>query len=320
MLIDPEVSEALAALPPFPSRAGSSITDRRAAADRLRSERGLSLATEDGFTREDRRVPGRPGDSEVPVRLYRPSACDTPLPAVLFFHGGGFSLGDLDVEDSACVRLCTQVGCAVVSVDYRLAPESPYPAALHDGYAALSWLAENSSELGLDPMRIAVAGGSAGGGLAAAVALFARDHQGPPIRFQVLIYPEIDDRMDNTSSNFLDVPIFDGAAKRVSYQDYLGQLSGVTPIYAAPNRCENLAGLPPALIVTAALDPLRDEGLAYAAKLLAADVSVELHHFPDVPHGWDIFAPATSSAQRSWADRIACLRRAFGVAAPSPAM
>ena len=313
--IVPEVALALAALPPFPSEVGDDISARRDAVRRMREASGRTLADTVGFTRRDLLITGLAAEPQVRVRMYRPAADSSlgshSLPAVLYFHGGGFSLGDLDAEDGSCVRICTQVGCVVVSVDYRLAPEHPYPASVRDGYGALRWLSAEAAAAGVDRSRIAVAGGSAGGGLAAAVALMSRDEGGPPLCFQLLVYPEIDDRMENHSSGFRGVPIFDGAAKARSWAHYLGPNPGPTEIYAAPNRCDDLAGLPPAYILTAGLDPLRDEGLEYAMKLLRDGVPVEIHHFPGVPHGWDIFAPRALSSKRSWDDRLAVLRTAF---------
>lgn len=311
-VVDPEVQAALAALPPFPAETGDDIAERRRAAQALRAARNLELEPETDFSRTDRHVRGMHGQPAVTVRVYRPLGRSSPLPALLYMHGGGFSLGDLEVEDRQCVRICREVGCLVVSVDYRLAPEDPYPAAVRDCYGALEWVARDHQALGVAPDRLAVAGGSAGGGLAAAVALMARDRGGPPLCLQLLIYPEIDDRSDNESSRFDGVPIFDGKAKARSWRHYLGDSKGEVPIYAAPNRCDDLAGLPATFLVTAGLDPLRDEGAEYGAKLVHSGVAVEWHHYPDVPHGWDIFAPRSVSARRSWATRLTAMRTAFG--------
>lgn len=302
---------ALAALPPFPAETGDDIVARRQAAQALRAARNLDLEPATDFSRTDRRVGGMDGQPAVGIRLYRPLGPSSPLPALLYMHGGGFSLGDLDIEDRQCVRICREAGCLVVSVDHRLAPENPYPAAVHDCYGALEWVARDHQALGVAPDRLAVAGGSAGGGLAAAVALMARDRGGPPLCLQLLIYPEIDDRSDNESSGFDGVPIFDGKAKARSWRHYLGDTKGDVPIYAAPNRCDDLSGLPATFLVTAGLDPLRDEGVEYAGKLVCSGAAVEWHHYPGVPHGWDIFAPRSVSARRSWAARLAALRTAF---------
>jgi acetyl esterase/lipase len=307
--IDSEVKAALESLPPFPAEVTDDIHARRQAAKTSREARGLELKPETRFTRADLEVPGLEAEPPVRVRLYRPTG-SSRLPVVLYMHGGGFSLGDLDVEDGSCVRICREVGCLVVSVDYRLAPEHPYPAAVPDCYGALHWIARHHQALGAHPDRVAVAGGSAGGGLSAAVALLARDRRGPAIHCQLLIYPEIDDRSQNESSQYDGVPIFDGSAKKRSWRHYLGGLRDTVPIYAAPNRCDDLRGLPPAYILTAGLDPLRDEGLEYAARLIRDGVP-ESHHLPCVPHGWDIFAPNSVAAVRAWEERIAVLRRAL---------
>jgi acetyl esterase/lipase len=198
----------------------------------------------------------------------------------------------------------------VINVDYRLAPEHPYPAGLEDCYAALSWVAGHAEELGVDPTRIAVAGGSAGGGLSAGLALLARDRGGPALCFQYLGIPELDDRLETGSMwAFEDTPMWNRPSAVRSWEYYLGPDKADVPVYAAPARATDLAGLPPAYISVCEYDPLRDEGINYAQALLAAGVSVELHLFPGTFHGSTLVAGAEIS-KRMIAETSTVLRRA----------
>ncbi|HEY6472548.1 MAG TPA: alpha/beta hydrolase [Acidimicrobiales bacterium] len=267
---------------------------------------------------EDRLVPGWEGDPDVSVRVYRPkapAASGEPVPGILLIHGGGFVVGNVESEHVGAVLMAVDAGAVLVSVDYRLAPENPYPAGLHDCYAALSFLHAHAGELGVDTERVALVGASAGGGLAAATALFARDHGGPSICFQMLHIPELDDRLETPSMReFVDTPLWNQPLAVKSWQAYLGDLAGTdeVPAYAAPARATDLAGLPPAYVSTAENDPLRDEGLAYAQALLWAGVSVELHQFPGTFHGSALVMRAAVS-QRAAREAAVVLRRALGV-------
>ncbi|MEV7569014.1 alpha/beta hydrolase [Streptomyces tanashiensis] len=252
---------------------------------------------------EDRVVPGDPG---VRVRIYRPRGARG---AVIWLHGGGFVTGDVDTEHPWATRIAESSGAVVVSVGYRLAPEHPFPAALDDAYAVLNWTVQHAAELGVDPARIAVGGHSAGGGLAAAVALRSRDEQGPPIRFQLLNQAGLDDRMETWSArNFTDTPWFHRGKMIASWRHYLGSRSA-TP-YAAPSRAADLSGLPPAYVASAEFCPNRDEDIAYAVRLLQAGVSVELHQWPGTFHGSQAILSAEVS-QRQNAELGAVLRRAL---------
>ncbi|MEV4840750.1 alpha/beta hydrolase [Nonomuraea sp. NPDC049486] len=252
---------------------------------------------------EDHTVPADPG---VPVRLYRPHGAQG---AIIWLHGGGFVMGDVDTEHPWAARLADVSGTTVISVGYRLAPENPFPAALDDGYAVLAWASEHAAELGLDPARIAVGGHSAGAGLAAAMALRSRDQQGPPIRFQLLNQPGLDDRQQTWSArNFTDTPWMNRAKVTAAWGHYLGS-APATP-YAAPARATDLSGLPPAYIATAELDPNRDEDIEYALRLLQAGVSVELHQWSGTFHGSQAILSAEVS-QRQIAELGAALRRAL---------
>jgi acetyl esterase/lipase len=267
---------------------------------------------------DDRVVPGPPGDPDVTVRVYRPRDVAGALPAVLYLHGGAFALGSIDTEHAGALRVAREVGAVVVSVEYRLAPEHPYPAGIEDCYAGLVWLHGAADELGVDVERVAVCGSSAGGGLAAALSLLARDRGGPALCFQYLGIPEIDDRLETTSMRtFHDTPMFNRPAAEVSWRWYLADLHGSpdVPPYAAPARATDLAGLPSAYISAMEFDPLRDEGILYALKLLEAGVAVELHVFPGTFHG-SVVAEQATVTRRERAEQIVVLRRALGVDVP----
>lgn len=237
-------------------------------------------------------------------RVYRPVGVSGDVGGLLFLHGGGFCLGSVALEHATSLGLCRDLGVVVVSVDYRLAPEHPYPAGLEDCYDGLVLLASLD---GVRADRLAVHGMSAGGGLAAAVALLARDRGGPALCFQSLGVPEIDDRLETPSMLAGDdMPLWSRQQARTSWRLYLG---GQEPDqYAAPARAEDLSGLPPAYVVTCELDPLRDEGLTYAVRMLAVGVSVELHSFPGTFHGVQI-AQGTAIVERMDRELVDVLRR-----------
>jgi len=247
----------------------------------------------------------------VPLRSYRPRGATGDLPGILYLHGGGFCIGSIETEHAGAVALADAVGAVVVSVDYRLAPEHPYPAGVEDCYTGLKRLAELK---GVDPARLAVHGQSAGGGLAAATALLARDRGGPALCFQSLGIPELDDRLETPSMvAFTDTPMWSRVQAIKSWEYYLG--GKPADQYAAPARAEDLSGLPPAYVVTCELDPLRDEGLTYAMRMLAAGVSVELHSYAGAFHG-AMLVPTAAVVQRMQAELVDALNRALH---PAPA-
>lgn len=253
---------------------------------------------------EDRTVPA---DPDVAVRIYRPRQASGG--ALIWLHGGGFVMGDLETEHPWATRIAADSGVVVISVAYRLAPENPFPAALDDVYAVLNWTAEHAADLGVDAERIAVGGHSAGGGLAATVALRARDEQGPAIRFQLLNQPGLDDRQETWSQrNFTDTPWMNRDKVTASWRHYLGS-QPATP-YAAAARATDLSGLPPAYVAAAELCPNRDENLEYAQRLLQAGVSVELHQWAGTFHGSQALLSAEVS-QRQIAEISDVLRRAL---------
>jgi acetyl esterase len=250
----------------------------------LYAQMSLAREVEPVASAVDRSVPGPAG--EIPLRVYAP-AVGRALPGIVYFHGGGFVIGNLDSHDGTCRALANAAGCAVVSVDYRLAPEHRFPAAPEDCYAALRFVAERGGELGIDPQRLAVAGDSAGGNLAAATALLARERRGPDLRFQLLVYPVADHRFDTPSyRDNAEGYFLTAAMMRWFWGHYLERPEhGDDPI-ASPLRAKDLAGLPPALVITAEYDPLRDEGEAYAARLRDAGVAAELRRYDGQIHGF----------------------------------
>ncbi|MEH1056777.1 alpha/beta hydrolase [Micromonospora sp. CPCC 206171] len=257
----------------------------------------------------DTRAPGPPGAPDVPVRLYRPAVAG-PVPALLYLHWGGFVIGGVDGVHHTCVRIADQVGALVVSVDYRLAPEHPFPAALDDCHAVLEWVAKEATELGVDADRIGVGGESAGGGLAAALCLAVRDSGGPALRHQCLLFPALDDRLDTVSARaFTDTPMWDRANALVSWGHYLRGRAGAAdvPALAAPARATDLAGLPPAFVVACEFDPLRDEAIDYAHRLIQAGVRTELRYYPGTFHASIAVAEAAVS-RRILADQVTALR------------
>jgi acetyl esterase len=237
------------------------------------------------------------GASPVRVRLYVPRNKVKPAAAVIYFHGGAFALGDLEIEHPRCLEMAKETKAVVMAVDYRLAPEYPFPAAITDCYAVYLWAIAEADDLGIDVSRIAVAGSSAGGALAAAVALMSRDRGVRVPAFQLLLYPVTDDRMITPSMiQFVDIQGWNRRNSEYMWTYYLGESIGedVSP-YAAPARARDLRGLPPAYVMTVEYDALRDEGINYAQGLLQAGVPLELHHYPETFHGFDTIAASEVS-------------------------
>ncbi len=230
------------------------------------------------------RLPGPAGD--LPVRVYRPAG-EPPFPVLMYFYGGGWTLGNLDTADGICRQLCAATSCLVVSVGYRVAPEHRFPAAPHDCYAATRWVADHGRGIGADPARMAVAGDSAGGNLAAAVTLLARDRGGPGLTCQLLVYPNTDYRADTASMRQnTDRCFFNRESVAWYWRNYLTRPEDGDDPLASPLRAPDLAGLPPALVITAEYDPLRDEAEQYAERLRAAGVPVTLTRYPGMVHGF----------------------------------
>jgi acetyl esterase len=245
--------------------------------------------------------------SGVLVRIYNGAA--TPSPAVIYCHAGAFVLGNLDTDHRQCVEMARRGRCSVVSVGYRLAPEHPYPSALDDAMTVLNWVSDNADGLGVDASRIAVAGSSAGGALAACLAQRSADGSLPTVVFQMLHQPVLDDRVTGSKTEFAATPAFDGCAAEQMWRHYLGS----TPPSAdsVPARRDELIGVAPAFISCSEIDPLRDEALDYATRLLRAGVATELHVFAGTCHGFDSLLPDWEVAEHLFTLQGWALRRAF---------
>ncbi len=241
--------------------------------------------------------------NEVPIRIYRPSL-DADLPCLLYFHGGGWVIGDLDTHDSPCRLLAKKTGCVVISVDYRLAPENPFPASLDDCYTATRWVFDHASELKVDPARIAVGGDSAGGNLAACVCHKAKNEDGPQIIHQLLVYPVTDTAMDTQSYiDNADGYMLTRDSMIWFWNHYVGDKSAADPL-ASPSRSSDFSNLPSATVLTAEFDPLRDEGEAYAEKLKDAGVATFVKRYDGLIHGFISMTDAIESAREA-VDQIA---------------
>lgn len=270
-----------------------SLNQRRAESARHVSTVGVEIESRDAHT--------------VPVRIYRGGP--PPSPAVIYCHAGAFVLGNLDTDHLQCVEFARRGACTVISVGYRLAPEDPYPAAVDDALTVLDWTVDRATELGIDAGRIAVAGSSAGAALAAGMAQRAAAGSAPPVVFQLLHQPVLDDRPTPSKGEFVATPGFDGPATESMWQHYLS----ATPVPgdAVPARAAELSGVPGALITCSELDPLRDEALDYAVRLMRAQVATELHVFPGTVHGFDSLLPDWEVSRRLFDMQGAALRAAL---------
>ncbi|MBN2041443.1 MAG: alpha/beta hydrolase [Spirochaetes bacterium] len=310
--IDPELSPSLDMMPPD----GIDFTDlqaMRAASEKMFGEMAAMMPPVPGVKIKDRMVPGPENSPEVGVRIYSPENSSGKMPALLWIHGGGYIAGSLTFDDYPMKQLCASIGCIIVSVNYRLAPENPFPAATEDCYASLKWMAASCEELQIDKSRIAIGGGSAGGGLAAGLAILVRDRGEINIIFQLLIYPMLDNRnVTHSSHTITDPRTWDRSKNLFAWEAYLGKDAdpeNVSP-YAAASREKNLSGLPPAYIAVGELDLFLDENIEYAQKLLQAGVSTELHVYPGATHGFDGMATASVS-MRFIQERNNALKKAF---------
>lgn len=258
----------------------------------------------------DTSVPGPAGD--IPVRVYRPST-GGPLPLLVYFFGGGWTLGSIDTSDGICRSLANSAGCLVVTAGYRLAPEHRFPAAVDDCYAATAWIASHATDFGADPARIAVGGDSAGGNLAAAVALLARDRGGPRLAGQLLVYPNTDYLSDTESMRDNGDPwLFNHHSVAWYWQHYLGTPDDGRNPLASPLRADDLGGLPPALVVTAEYDPLRDQGEEYGHRLADAGVPAVVSRYPGTVHGFFAMAGTVDAGRAAIAEAAGALRGWFG--------
>lgn len=275
---------------------------------------GLPAPVVSGVSSEDRLAPGPHGAPDVPVRIYRPEGLAGVQPALLWIHGGGFVLGSLEGDDAAARQLARAAECVVVSVEYRLAPEHPFPAPVEDCYAALKWLSGEARQLGVDPAHVAIGGASAGGGLTAGLALLVRDRGEVEVCFQLPIYPMIDDRNRTPSSHAITDPrVWNRQSNHLGWRAYLGGEpggDGVSP-YAAASRAADLAGLPPAYIPVGDLDLFLDENIEYAQRLMRAGVPTELHVYRGAYHGFFLLAPEAEVSRRCTGGYETALRQAL---------
>ena len=286
--------------PPFEYSAASSLSELRVALPGLGSTAAVERTEHRGLL-----------EPEVPLRIHRPREVDGPLPGVISIHGGGYVLGSYDMDDLRFESWCPDAGVIGISVDYRLAPECPYPGPLEDCYRGFRWAHDNAQELGLDRSRMGVYGVSAGGGLAAALALLLRDRGEMPLAFQLLEAPMLDDRQQTPSSNLDGLAVFSKQSNEFCWRAYLGEGYGGldVPYYAAPARVTNLSGLPPSFISVGAVDGFRDESIDYGLRLNQAGVATELHVYPGAPHGFQMFVDSrvARQAQRdsdNWLARV----------------
>lgn len=261
----------------------------------------------------EHRVPRQDAPQPLRLRVYRPKASDRrPLPCMVYTHGGGFVLGDLEMEHARCQNMAAEIGCVVVAVDFRLAPEHPFPAALNDTYRALHWVFEQADDLQVRRDRIAVGGCSTGATLAAAVALLARDRAGPPVCFQFLLYPALDDRLNTHSMHaYRDIPGGDRRGAALMWGYYLTGWQGEVPYLAAPARALDLAGLPPAYLMVNDIDVCRDEELDYGFRLLRAGVPTEIHCYSGTFHAFEIMVRSADISLRALEQQTAVLKRAL---------
>jgi len=279
------------------------------------TRRGVpKLPTADDVTVEDVTVPGAEGAPAFRVRLYRPTDGVGPVPALVWFHGGGYMIGSPEQDQRNLIAMVRELGIAVAAVQYRLAPQHPFPAPADDGYAGLRWLHDQAETLGIRPDRIAIGGASAGGGLAAGVALMAHDRAEVPVAFQLLIYPMLDDRtVLRTDIDTSRLRMWSTRGNAFGWTSYLGSQPGgpgVSP-YAAPSRSLDLSGLPPAWVGVGTFDLFHDEDVAYAERLSAAGVPCQLHVVPGAYHGFDGVSPKAAVVKQFHQSYVDAMRPAL---------
>lgn len=266
----------------------------------------------DDVLTEDITIPGVAGAPDIPLRIFRPADRKTNH-VLLWMHGGGFFAGHHEDEGIVAIEWVRAMGCTIVSVGYRMTPEHQHPAAVNDCHATLRWVASGDPKLGFKPEKIAIGGISAGGCLAAATALKARDEGGPQPCFQLLLIPALDDRNETPSHlEFMDTRSWNRISGVAAWKMYLGnEVDDATLPYAAPARASSLHGLPPAYLEVAEADPLRDEAIAYASRLMQSGVTTELHVYPGAYHGSTFFQPQAAVSQRARNDATRALQKAF---------
>ncbi|WP_214105419.1 alpha/beta hydrolase fold domain-containing protein [Acrocarpospora catenulata] len=308
---DPELAAALSAMAGFipPSLTLEMLPALRETPISLPE---VDLSRDGAVELRELTVPGPAGEPDISLLVLRPAGEPGPVPALYHIHGGGMIMGDARMIPAELVDMIVELKLAIVSVEYRLAPDHPHPAPVEDSYAGLVWTAKHADEIGVDPGRILVAGASAGGGLAAAVALLARDRSGPALIGQMLICPMLDDRNDTVSSHQMaGLGVWDRTSNDTGWTALLGDQRGgpgVSP-YAAPARAADLSGLPPAFVDVGSAETFRDEDVAYATGIWQAGGVAELHVWPGGFHGFDMMAPHAAISQAAKAARLDWLRR-----------
>lgn len=312
--VDPEVAAVLDTIPALDLADIPLARAQRAELARASIDAAASVP---GVSTRVHRVPGLTGRPEVEVRVHRPVGGPDTAAVVLWIHGGGHVMGSADQDDPFLREMVSVQRCTAVAVEWRHAPQWPYPAAIEDCYAVLRWLHDHGPAQGLNPDQIVVAGASSGGGLAAGLALLTRDRGEVALAAQVLIYPMLDDRSITASSRYVtDERIWNHRSNDLAWRAYLGSLSGsAVPSYAAPARAEDLSGLPWTWLATGELDLFVDEDVDYANRLRDAGVSTELVVYRGAVHGFDVFAPEAAVSRRFRADRTVALGQALALQA-----
>jgi acetyl esterase/lipase len=297
-----EPLEGLLAVMPGGFNSIPDIVQRREVVSSLLVEPEL----DERLSAEDREIPGPAGAQKI--RIYKPKSASKKAPGLVYIHGGGMVMGSIAGEAANAQKLSAETGAVVISIDYRKAPENPYPAGANDCYSAASWVFDNADELGIDSANIGIYGGSAGGGLALAVVLMARDKGTMKFKYMMPIYPMIDDRNENPSTHEVtEVGIWDRSGNLEAWEMYLG--GKPADQYAAPARAKDLSGLPPAYIDVGEMDMFRDEDTHFALRLLQSGVPCEFHIYPGAYHASEVFAPEAELSKRIWAGRVAALKR-----------
>ncbi|WP_299006799.1 alpha/beta hydrolase [uncultured Shewanella sp.] len=327
-IYDPEIEAIAKTLPCFDFSDPKKVREMYSQMKQMLQDQGIERPTDENIEEIERTIPGAKGAPDIPIRLYRPKAVQAPMPVLIHFHGGGFILGDLESDHPRSLVMAAKTQSMGVLVDYRLAPEHPFPAAVEDCYATLEWVFNNAKSLNIDPNRIVISGGSAGGTLATAVSLMARDRKGPNILLQMLLYPALDNQAETESMKKGEgLYICDNSSVRAVWEHYLGMshlkadrlekthngvnyngvsghclggrdleddLTHISP-YAAPAKAKDLSNLPPVYMMTCEHDALRDEAILYAMRLMNAGVPVELHNYAGTVHGFDFLTPSSLS-------------------------
>ena len=306
MPLDPQAESLLELVNQLPPLFSGEVESARQALD---TWIGLDVFEKPPVASRDLQIPGPGGP--LMARVYTPDAT-LPLPVLVFFHGGGWVIGSLDSHDRTCRELAHEAGCIVVSVDYRLAPEFKFPYATEDAYAATAWVAEHARELGADPERVAVGGDSSGGNLAAVTCLMARDRGGPPIAYQLLLYPVTDYVFDDDSSRQAEEGrVLDVTGVHWFMDHYMRDHADTQNPYFSPMRADSLAGLPPALVITGEYDPLRDQGEAYAQRLRSDGVLVRQRRYQGMVHAFLAMTVVVDAARDAMTETATTLRDAL---------